>query len=113
MAKRVKPEAKVSREVQQFLKLIGCSVYSTEQGYRRDKGGTRQTPGIPDLLVFNGNESMVPVFFIEVKAPGGKLRESQVAFQSECDRTGVPYLVAYDVRDVYDFLEEKGDIVSA
>ena len=50
MAKRVKPEAKVSREVQQFLKLIGCSVYSTEQGYRRDKGGTRQTP-VPSLMV--------------------------------------------------------------
>jgi len=112
MAKKVKPEAKVSREVREFLKMMGCAVYSTEQGYRRERGGTRQTPGIPDLLVFNATGSQVPFFFIEVKAPGGKLRDSQVLFQAECERASVPYLVAYDVRDVYDFLESHGDIVS-
>ena len=113
MAKKIKPEDKVSRDVRHFLKMMGCSVYSTEQGYRRERGGTRQTPGIPDLLVFNHSDSAVPFFFIEVKAPGGKLRESQEVFQAECERTNIPYIVAYDVRDVYDFLETFGDIVSA
>ena len=112
-ARKVKPEAKVSLEIRNFLKMIGCAVYSTEQGYRRERGGTRQTPGIPDLLVFNAAKSRVPFFFVEVKGPKGKLRESQVEFQVECERTGVPYLVAHDVRDVYDFLESRGDIVSA
>lgn len=109
----VKGEAKVSLEIREFLALIQCVVYSTEQGYRRDKGGTRQTPGIPDLLVFNATGSNVPFFFIEVKGPKGKLRESQILFQNECQRTGVPYLVAHDVRDVWDFLESHGDIESA
>jgi hypothetical protein len=109
----VKGEAKVSLEIRKFLKLIGCAVYSTEQGYRHDKGGTRQTPGIPDLLVFNTTGSAVPFFFIEVKGPRGKLRESQILFQSECERTDMPYLVAHDVRDVFDFLESHGDIESA
>ena len=108
-----KGEAKVSLEIKEFLKLMGCSVYSTEQGFRRDKGGTRQTPGIADLLVFNATGSNVPFFFIEVKGPKGKLRESQMLFQRECERTNTPYLVAHDVRDVYDFLELHGDIESA
>ena len=112
MARKIKGEAKVSLEIRKFLQMFGCSVYSTEQGYRREKGGTRQTPGIPDLLVFNAAKSKVPFFFIEVKGPKGKLRESQIEFQLECERTGVPHLVAYNVRDVYDFLESRGDIVS-
>ena len=105
----VKGEAKVSLEIQKFLKLMGCAVYSTEQGFRRDKGGTRQTPGIPDLLVF-GIGPELPFFFIEVKGPKGKLRDSQIAFQAECERRDVPYLVAWDVREVFDFLAEKGVI---
>ena len=104
-------EAAVSLEIQKFLKTIGCGVYSTEQGFRRDKGGTRQTPGIPDLLVF-GIGPVLPFLFIEVKGPKGKLRPSQIIFQGECERMDVPYLVAWDVREVFDFLVEKGVIAT-
>jgi len=108
---RVKGEAKVSRDIREFLQLVGCSsVYSTEQGYRYDRGGTRQSPGIPDLLVFGTEEC--PFFFIEVKGPKGKLRPSQVIFQEECGKAGMPYLVAHDVRDVFDFLVEKGVVTT-
>ena len=112
---RIKGEAKVSLEIREFLKTIGCAVYSTEQGYRNPKtagrGGTRTTPGIPDLLVF-GTGPELPFFFCEVKAPGGKLRDSQAAFQSEAARMGVPHLVAWDVRDVFDWLVERGVIAT-
>jgi len=104
-------EAAVSLEIQKFLKTIGCGVYSTEQGFRRDRGGTRQTPGIPDLLVF-GIGPELPFLFIEVKGPKGKLRPSQIIFQGECERMDVPYLVAWDVREVFDFLVEKGVIAT-
>lgn len=107
--RRVRREAKISREITDFLKLIGHVVYSTEQGYRPARGGTRTTPGIPDLLVF-GTGPELPFFFIEVKAPGGKMRGSQVAFQAECERMNVPHLVAWDVRDVFDWLVEHGVI---
>jgi hypothetical protein len=106
-----KGEAGVSLEIQKFLKTIGCSVYSTEQGFRQERGGTRQSVGIPDLLVF-GIGPELPFFFIEVKGPKGKLRYSQMAFQAECERMGVPYLVAWDVREVFDFLAEKGSITT-
>ena len=110
---RARREAKISREITDFLKLIGHAVYSTEQGYRSARGGTRMSPGIPDLLVF-GTGPELPFFFIEVKAPGGgKLRDSQVAFQAECKRMNVPYLVAWDVRDVFDWLVERGVIETA
>jgi hypothetical protein len=108
---KAKGEAKVSLEIQEFLKLIGCGVYSTEQGFRRDKGGTRQSPGIPDLICF-GTGPELPFFFIEVKGPKGKLRDSQIAFQTECERMDVPYLVAWDVREVFDFLVEKGAVTT-
>ena len=103
-------ESVISREIIDFLKLMGSGVYSTEQGFRRDRGGTRQTPGIPDLIVFGPEEC--PFFFIEVKREGGKLRDSQVGFQAECEKAGVLYLVAYDVRDVFDFLVAHGAIVT-
>jgi len=107
---KARGEAAVSLEIQGFLKgVLDYAVYSTEQGYRRERGGTRQTPGIPDLMVF-GSGPELPFFFIEVKGPKGKLRPSQIIFQGECERMDVPYLVAYDVRDVFDFLVEKGAI---
>jgi hypothetical protein len=111
MVARARSEARVSLEIQEFLKLIGCSVYSTEQGFRRDKGGTRQSPGIPDLICF-GTGPELPFFFCEVKGPKGKLRDSQIAFRAECERMDIPYLVAWDVREVFDFLVEKGVITT-
>ena len=108
---KARGEAAVSLEIREFLKTIGCAVYSTEQGYRHERGGTRQTAGIPDLLVF-GIGPELPFFFCEVKGPKGKLRDSQVAFQAECEKAGVPYLVAYDVREVFDFLESQGVIAT-
>ena len=41
-----------------------------------------------------------------------KLRDSQIAFQAECKRMGVPYLVAWDVREVFDFLVEEGAVTT-
>jgi hypothetical protein len=40
------------------------------------------------------------------------LRPSQIIFQGECERMDVPYLVAWDVREVFDFLVEKGVIAT-
>ena len=108
-------ESVISREIIDFLKLMGSGVYSTEQGFRDPKtagrGGTRTSAGIPDLLVFGATHPRF--FFIEVKREGGKLRDSQVGFQAECEKAGMLYLVAYDVRDVFDFLVAHGAIVTS
>ena len=109
VARRKSPERQVSKAIVKFLHMVGCSaVYSTEQGYRPQKGGTRTSPGIPDLIVFGTPE--LPFFFIEVKAGKGRLRPSQIEFQLECSLGGVPHLVAWDVRDVFDFMQQRGAI---
>lgn len=104
-----RPEATVSAEIREFLAIIGCACYSLEQGWRKDPGGTRQTPGIPDLVVFGPDR--FPFFgWIEVKAGKGKLRPSQVVFQDECRKAETPHCVAYCVTDVFDWLVQHGVI---
>lgn len=72
-------EAKISREIRDLLQMVGFAVWSTEQGYRKDPGGTRQTPGIPDLIVLGHGVCL----FVEVKSSRGRLRESQKRFRDE------------------------------
>lgn len=71
-------EARISRSIRRILHDAGYDVTSTEQGYRRGPGGTRITPGVPDLYVRGHGVR----FWVEVKAPKGRLRESQVAWIS-------------------------------
>lgn len=79
-------------------------------GTRRPKGdyqGTRQTPGIPDLLVFlppspgsrtvmngcSGPSVEWRQVWIEAKAAGGRLRPEQVVFAHHCLSAGVDHIV--------------------
>ena len=45
-------ERALSAQIQRLFALADCMVYSSEQGYRKEPGGTRSTPGQADLLVF-------------------------------------------------------------
>lgn len=92
--------------------MIGCSSFSLEQGWRREAGGTRQTPGLPDICVF-GPERCPFMGWIEVKAGKGKLRPSQIIFQKLCEKNQVPHVVAYSVGDVFGWLHEHGVIETA
>ena len=109
---RRSPEAQVSSDKRSFLAMRGMACYSLEQGWRDSRhspGGTRQTPGLADLAVFGPDK--FPFFgWIEVKAGKGKLRQSQLVFQSECRKANVPHVVAYCVTDVFDWLVEHGVI---
>lgn len=46
---------------------LGFVVYDTSQGYRAERGGTRTTPGIPDLILLHRDPALV--LFFEVKPP--------------------------------------------
>lgn len=69
-------------------------------GSRTTDQGTRQTPGISDLLVYLppapprrvGRAPWVPVW-VEVKGKGGTLTAEQVAFRDITTRAGVAHLV--------------------
>ena len=72
------PEQQLSLDVRKALKTLGsAAVYSTEQGYRRERGGTRTSAGIPDLIVFGPGGWT----FAELKTPKGSLSEAQEGFR--------------------------------
>ena len=102
-------ERQISREIDDFLKSIGCAVYSTEQGYRHERGGTRCTPGIPDKIVIHPDAWT----FAEVKRPGGKLTSPQVGFRDECKSAGIPWELWTDVTDAFDWAARVGLVVPA
>lgn len=96
-------ERQISGEIQRFLKMVGCAVYSTEQGFRKDRGGTRTSAGIPDLIVLHPD---IPggVLFVELKAERGRLRPSQEGFRAECERCDVCWALWRSVQEAFDYM---------
>jgi hypothetical protein len=86
-----------------LLLTLGAAVY--ELGTKRPKGdyqGTRQTPGISDVIAFLPRT--MGVIFWEAKAAGGRMRPEQWAFRAivlMCERAG---LRIYHVLGGYDAL---------
>lgn len=107
--KRTRPapplEKDVERRVIALYKAAGCVVYRLSQGYRSERGGTRQTPGIPDLYVI-GPEGW-GAWWHETKRPGGKLRPAQAEFRRVCQRNGLGHVVG-GVAETEQWLVEQG-----
>ncbi len=100
----MKPEARVSRNIRDLLVQVGFNVWSTEQGYRKERGGTRTSPGIPDLIAAGNNRTL----FIEVKTEKGKLTPHQQLFNHEWNLHGGTCLVWRSVEDAWDWLAGEG-----
>jgi len=86
-------EKEVQRRVVALYKSAGCFVYVLSQGYRHERGGTRQTKGLPDLYVFPPGCSLALPWWHEVKRPGGKPSPEQVEFNARCEARGVYCLI--------------------
>ena len=99
-------EAKIQRETVAFLKSIGCSVYETSQGYRKEPGGTRMTPGIPDIYVVHPTAWT----WAEMKTPKGRLSVHQEGFRLACEDAGIPWQLWRDVTDAFDWACDHGII---
>lgn len=104
-------ESQISREIRNFVLLTGGLVWSTEQGYRPERGGTRTTPGYPDLLVFYPDHGVWT--FVEVKREKGKLNPAQERFRDACLETGAPWQLWRDVTDAFDWAAAQGVVESA
>jgi hypothetical protein len=105
----MKPEAMVQRDITQFLKKLGCAVYSTSQGYRKDRGGTRTSPGIPDLIVLHPDAWT----FAELKVPKGRLSPAQEGFRTACLDAGAPWECWRSVDDCWEWCVEHGLVEEA
>lgn len=99
----MKPEAKLSKEVRRFLRLCGCTTYSTEQGFRPQRGGTRCSPGVPDLIVFQPSKGRMA--FVELKVGYNKLNRAQAQFQRVALMSGVECHVWRSVDDAKAWLD--------
>jgi hypothetical protein len=97
-------EREVRYQIEQWLTLKGWKVYRTEQGYRKDPGGSRTTAGIPDLYVMRLIGRQRGTLWIEVKRPGEHLRPEQRGFGLLCAYNTVPHLVAHSLDDVRRYL---------
>jgi len=87
-----KPEAGEQNAGVQLLRFLKAAVYVS--GTRRPKGeyqGTRQTPGIPDVMAILPN--LAGVVFWEAKASGGRMSPEQLAFRvivEQYEEAGLP-----------------------
>lgn len=99
---KVKPRLEKHEQADgvQLLRTLGAAVYVL--GTVRAKGdhpGTRQTPGLPDVMAFLPASRLelgptLPRFLCwEVKREGGRLRPEQAEFRAHCQASGVSHVV--------------------
>ena len=77
----------MQRQCYRVFADAGCEVYWLSQSRR-----TRQTPGLPDLLVFGPPGEPFHLAW-ETKAGRGGPSEAQRKFALHCHRTGFPYRI--------------------
>lgn len=117
MGKRTDKEGPIHRSIVNWLRLVlpdGCIVHhSANEGVRGgSKGafdGSRrkamgQVAGWPDITIV----TFVGVFFIEVKAEGGRLTDAQKDLHSKLGHLGYGVAVARSIDDARECLNEWG-----
>jgi hypothetical protein len=70
MSSRGPTEAVVERHVIATYQAAGFVVYRLSQGFRKEPGGTRQTPGLADLECWHAQRRLLVKH--EVKTPAGE-----------------------------------------
>jgi hypothetical protein len=76
------PEKAVQGAVTKALKTLGFHVSDLSQ-----PRASMQTPGLPDLYAMHAQWKVA--FWVEVKAPGGRLSRGQEAWHREAHASGV------------------------
>lgn len=96
-ARRQQPERAEQKAILDLLKLVHAEVWVLGTTRKRgDWQGTRQTPGICDVLAFiprTNARAWYELVAIETKAPGGRLSSAQKRFRAACERAGVEHIV--------------------
>ena len=91
-----KKESEIQKEVIKAFEARGCIVIRMNSGYI--KNNVRLAPvGTPDLAVVGG---FGQILWVEVKAPGKQLRDSQVNMIERLEALGHRVYVVRDVEEV-------------
>ena len=97
------PENAVQKHIVDTMRTIGFSVWETPKGR---EGGTRTTPGIPDLIISGFDHHI----HVEVKAGKGKESAAQIEFRETCNANGGTSLVWYGDGEAWAWCIEQGII---
>lgn len=89
-------EADLRADAVKLLRSLGYAVYDLEQGYRDERGGSRQTPGIGDAY-FQGHGRRG---WIEFKRWDNTPSPDQINFASSELAAGGIYLLVYSARQL-------------
>ena len=81
---RTHSEKRIQAEGEALLRLAGCQVYHLSQSR-----ASHQTPGLPDTFAFGAGRA----FWVEWKTPRGTQSPAQVAFQRQCEASGLAYVL--------------------
>jgi len=99
-------EAKISKDIQEYLKFIGIEWIWRNQVYSgRVKSGAyliTGKAGISDLIFIAYGQT----FYIEVKDAKGKQKPEQLAFEQHCKANNQMYLLARSVDDVKQLISD-------
>lgn len=79
-------EKEIQREIYQIYRAHGCELYWLSQAR-----ATRQTAGVPDLIVFHSRTRSA--WYHEVKTPAGDQSLGQVVFAELCTAVGWKYVL--------------------
>src|SRR5262245_25795347 len=114
LSRRVPLEKTEQAAITKLLLTIGAAVYVI--GTRRPHGdhqGTRQTPGLPDLLAFlpPDRNTMRECLAIECKRRGGRLSNAQKLFREHCLAANIGHVVG-TCDDVIAWLKANRYLVS-
>ena len=96
----MKPEARIRSNITKLMRdKLGFSVWDLEQNRK-----TRQTPGIPDLIISGYGHH----FHVEVKVPGKKETPGQVDFRETCNANGGLSLVWRSDAEALRWCQQEG-----
>jgi len=90
------PERAIQSHIVQLLRSLGGDVWElgTTRSTRDFHMGTRQTPGLPDVIAFLPvRPAAKRMLIVEAKAPGGRLRPQQKLFRECCQASSVDHVV--------------------
>ena len=113
---RTVPRANTRLEAATLKSIMDWFAWQGIRCERLNSGAVRQEnrffrfgfSGCPDLMVL---DQRLPVGFIEVKAPGGRMSKGQREFQQFCHDHKIPHLVAASVEEVIAWWDKLPDVV--
>jgi hypothetical protein len=112
-ARRRRPEDAIQRALVAHYKLRaapGVFMFAVPNGGWRSKieaaimRGTGTVAGVPDTIWIKGGQ----IYGLEVKAPGRRATEAQLATIAAMEKAGALYCVAVGIDEALTFLEQHG-----